>query len=106
MEYLFLTLIRGYREDVAKFFEPSVEAIADAFERQREAATRLQMRVKVRSTAALCHLDGSIVLCSTPFLLVAMQPVISCTTVFSNIRYFRMCTCVDRRVTRTYHIPT
>ncbi|KAF8554802.1 hypothetical protein OG21DRAFT_1522180 [Imleria badia] len=33
-------------EDVAKFFEPTVEAIADAFEKQREAATRLGIPIK------------------------------------------------------------
>ncbi|KAF8132019.1 hypothetical protein EV363DRAFT_1479998 [Boletus edulis] len=33
-------------EDVATFFEPSVEAIADAFEKQRQAATRLQIQIK------------------------------------------------------------
>jgi hypothetical protein len=33
-------------EDVAKFFEPSVEAIADAFERQQQAAMRLQIQIK------------------------------------------------------------
>jgi len=33
-------------EDVAKFFEPSVEAIADAFEKQQQAAMRLQIQIK------------------------------------------------------------
>ncbi|KAG6369858.1 hypothetical protein JVT61DRAFT_13418 [Boletus reticuloceps] len=33
-------------EDVATFFEPSVEAIADAFEKQRQDATRLQIQIK------------------------------------------------------------
>jgi len=33
-------------EDVATFFEPSVEAIADAFEKQQQAATRLQIQIK------------------------------------------------------------
>ncbi|KAI9573191.1 hypothetical protein HD554DRAFT_2059675 [Boletus coccyginus] len=33
-------------EDVAKFFEPSVEAIADAFEKQRQAAARLKFQIK------------------------------------------------------------
>ncbi|KAF8557817.1 hypothetical protein OG21DRAFT_1595682 [Imleria badia] len=33
-------------EDVAKLFEPTVEAIVDAFEKQRQAAMRLQMPIK------------------------------------------------------------
>ncbi|KAI9573190.1 hypothetical protein HD554DRAFT_2059660 [Boletus coccyginus] len=33
-------------EDVATLFEPSVEAIADAFEKQRQAAAGLQIRIK------------------------------------------------------------
>ncbi|KAF8545589.1 hypothetical protein OG21DRAFT_1537926, partial [Imleria badia] len=33
-------------EDVAKFFEPSVEAVADAFEKQRQAAAKLEIQIK------------------------------------------------------------
>ncbi|KAG6370170.1 hypothetical protein JVT61DRAFT_12317 [Boletus reticuloceps] len=33
-------------ENVAKFFEPSVEAIVDTFEKQREAAAKLQIQIK------------------------------------------------------------
>ncbi|KAI9573194.1 hypothetical protein HD554DRAFT_2059684 [Boletus coccyginus] len=33
-------------KDVAEFFEPSVEAIVDAFEKQRQAAARLQIQIK------------------------------------------------------------
>ena len=42
----------SYREHVAKLFEPSVEAIADAFEKQREAAAKLQIQIKVSPTLA------------------------------------------------------
>ena len=50
-----LTLQHSHREDVATFFEPSVEAIADAFEKQQQAATRLQIPIKVGLTLTLSY---------------------------------------------------
>lgn len=48
------TFVLWYRKDIAAFFEPSVEAIADAFEKQRRAATRLKFQIKVRLTWIFC----------------------------------------------------
>jgi hypothetical protein len=63
-EYIVLTLQHSHREDVAKFFEPSVEAIADAFERQQQAAMRLQIQIKASFIPTLRSVRGLIVLCS------------------------------------------
>ena len=58
-----LTLERSYRDDIAKFFEPSVEAIPGAFGRQRQAAARLQIQIKVSLVPTLRSVRGLIVLC-------------------------------------------
>ena len=62
-ECVALTLERSYREDVAKFFEPSVEAITDAFEKQQQAAAGLQIQIKVSLIPTLDSVRGLMVLC-------------------------------------------
>ena len=54
-EWIVLTLQHSHREAVAKFFEPSVEAIADAFKKQQQAAARLEIQIKV-SLIPICVL--------------------------------------------------
>ena len=57
-ECIALTLERSYRKDVAKFFEPTVEAIADAFEKQRQVAAGLQIQIKVSLIPILRSVRG------------------------------------------------
>jgi hypothetical protein len=66
-ECIVLTLQHSHREAVATFFEPSVEAIADAFEKQRQAAARLQIQIKVSLTLTSSYVPDLIVLCSMLF---------------------------------------
>ena len=42
----------SYKKHVAKLFEPSVEAITDAFEKQCKVAAKLQIQIKVSPTLA------------------------------------------------------
>ena len=108
-ECIVLTLECSYREDVAEFFEPSVEAIVDAFEKQRQAAARLQIQIKVSLTPISYSIVISLVdqLVSFGSMLswsVVMLPVISCTAVCSCTQHFRRCTYADLQITCMYPI--
>lgn len=96
--------LKSCRDDVAKFFEPSIAAIADAFEKQRDAAAKLKFSITVGlplTSRYLRRLDWPLLICSMLSWLAALQPVISCATAFSYTPHSRMCTYVGLRVTCT-----
>ena len=72
-----------------------MEAIADAFEKQRAAASKLGIHVKVRLDPTLLYMWDLKAPRSILFWWAVMPLAISYIAVFSSTRYFLMYTCAD-----------